>query len=55
MLAVASISAASWSLICIIVAIILFALAAFNVASSKVSLGWLGMLFLALAMALGGS
>jgi hypothetical protein len=50
---IASLSSAPVALICLIVALILFALAALNVPSTRVSLGWAGLFFLTLAMALG--
>jgi hypothetical protein len=53
MILAASLSSASGSLICLIAALILFALAALNVPSSRVNLGWLGAFFLTLAIALG--
>jgi len=53
LLLAASLSAAPWSLICLIVALILFLLAALNVPSSRFSLGWAGAFFLTLAVALG--
>lgn len=47
----ASLSGVSLSLICLIVSLILFAMAALNVPSSRVSLGWLGAFFAVLAIA----
>lgn len=38
----------TWTFIFFVVALILFALAALNVPSSKVNLGWAGMFFAAL-------
>lgn len=52
-LLVASLSGVSLSLISLIIALILFVLAALNVPSSRVNLGWAGMFFLGLAFALG--
>lgn len=52
-LMIASLSGVTLSLICLIVALVLFALASFNVPSSRVSLGWAGAFFLTLAIALG--
>ena len=47
-----SLGGASIALICLVVALVLFALAALNVPSSRVSLGWAGAFFVTLALAL---
>lgn len=47
-----SLNSVSAALICLIFALVLFVLAALNVASSKVSLGWAGCFFAVLAFAL---
>ena len=49
---VVSLGGASLALISLIVALVLFALAALNVPSSRVSLGWAGAFFVTLALAL---
>jgi len=51
-LLIASLSSAPLSLICLIAALILFLLAALNVPSSRINLGWAGAFFAALAFAL---
>lgn len=52
-----SLSAAPWSVICIVIALVLFALASgvyyFGDPGRRGFLGWLGMFFFALAWALG--
>ena len=50
---IATLASVPWSLIFLIVALILFVLAALNVPSSRVTLGWAGMFFLTLALAVG--
>lgn len=49
----ASIGGVSWAVIFLIVALVLFALAALNVPSSRVSLGWAGLFCLTLGLVLG--
>lgn len=48
-----SLGSASWSLLCLVLALVLFALAALNVPSGRFSLGWAGAFFGLLAIALG--
>ncbi len=45
----------SFALVCVIVALVLFLLASFNVPSSRINLVALGLAFLTLAQLLGGS